>query len=352
MKRITLSALLMTLFLLLSCGSGSSKTEDPQNKFLKSLISLSNDFLNVFTSFSNMVGGVLGFDTNTKKSDVGNYFKKIQETVQGTKDKLEKIVSDMKSENNPNAEATDTAVKALITNTLDKIIQGAKTASEAIGDAGESIGDVVKGGAAGVGTKAEEASVKSLSEGIGTIVDVVLKNIGSADAGDDKKAEDGSTARGNDAGEAGKLFGNAAAASADAAKKSAADAVKAVGAVTGADILQAIVKDNGDAAKLAKNNGAANAINVNSKDGTISGGIALRAMAKDGKFANVNNGDADAEKAVKGAAVSAITKALDTLTIAIRNTIDIGLKTVKDAMKINPNDTPVTTDKQIPEIKN
>ncbi|ASJ27781.1 VlpC-type protein (plasmid) [Borrelia turicatae 91E135] len=124
MKRITLSALLMTLFLLLSCGSGSSKTEDPQNKFLKSLISLSNDFLNVFTSFSNMVGGVLGFDTNTKKSDVGNYFKKIQETVQGTKDKLEKIVSDMKSENNPNAEATDTAVKALITNTLDKIIQG------------------------------------------------------------------------------------------------------------------------------------------------------------------------------------------------------------------------------------
>ncbi|AHH13457.1 Variable outer membrane protein (plasmid) [Borrelia hermsii YBT] len=69
---------------------------------------------------------------------------------------------------------------------------------------------VVKGGAAGVGTKAEEASVKYLSEGIGKIVDVVLGKEGNPDAGDDKKAEDGSTARGNDAGEAGKLFGNAA----------------------------------------------------------------------------------------------------------------------------------------------
>ncbi|WP_173647250.1 variable large family protein, partial [Borrelia hermsii] len=212
----------------------------------------------------------------------------------------------------------------------------AKTVSEAIGDAGDSIGDVVKGGAAGVGTKAEEASVKPLSEGIGKIVDVVLGKEGSPDAGDDKKAEDGSTARGNDAGEAGKLFGNAA-----AAKKSAADAVKAVGAVTGADILQAIVK-NGDAAKLAKNNGAANAISVNAKDGTIAGGIVLRAMAKGGKFANVNNGDADAEKAVKGAAVSAVTKALDTLTIAIRKTIDAGLKIVKEAIKINANDTPIS----------
>ncbi|AHH13301.1 Variable outer membrane protein (plasmid) [Borrelia hermsii YBT] len=34
-------------------------------------------------------------------------------------------------------------------------------------------------------------------------------------------------------------------------------------------------------------------------------------MAKDGKFANVNNGDVDVEKAVNGAAISAVTKALD-----------------------------------------
>ncbi|AHH13341.1 Variable outer membrane protein (plasmid) [Borrelia hermsii YBT] len=47
----------------------------------------------------------------------------------------------------------------------------------------------------------------------------------------------------------------------------------------------------------------------------------------------------DAVTVVKGAAVSAVIKALDTLTIAIRKTIDAGLKTVKEAMKINANNT-------------
>ncbi|AHH10146.1 Variable outer membrane protein (plasmid) [Borrelia parkeri SLO] len=184
MKRITFCALLMTLFLLLSCGSGSAKTEDPKTTFLNSIISLSNDFLNVFTSFTDMVGGVLGFNTNTKKSDVGNYFKTVQDTVQGTKDKLNKIVADMKSDNNPNSEATDTAVKALITNTLDKIIQGAKTASEAIGTTGdELLGNVAAANAAGVaGTE-----VDKLVKGIKSIVDVVLGDKGNSEAGTVKK---------------------------------------------------------------------------------------------------------------------------------------------------------------------
>ncbi|AHH13456.1 Variable outer membrane protein (plasmid) [Borrelia hermsii YBT] len=58
-----------------------------------------------------------------------------------TKDKLNKIVADMKREGNPNASATETAVNKLVTETLDKIIDGAKTVSGAIGDAGDSIGD-------------------------------------------------------------------------------------------------------------------------------------------------------------------------------------------------------------------
>ncbi|UPA14169.1 variable large family protein (plasmid) [Borrelia turicatae 91E135] len=336
----------MTLFLLLSCGSGSSKTEDPQNKFLKSLISLSNDFLNVFTSFGDILAKTLGFNTNTKKSDVGVYFKTVQDTVQGTKDKLNKIVADMKSENNPNASAVETAVTNLVTTTLDKIIQGAKTASEAIGSDNNPIGNVAadnNGGAAGTG-------VDSLVKGIKSIVDVVLKDVGNAEAGDDKKAEDGAVgaARANNAGDgAGKLFANATAGADD--KKAVADAAKAVGAVTGADILQAMVK-NEDSAKLATND-AANVVGVNApKDGTIAGGIALRAMAKGGKFANGDNA-ANTKEAIRNIAVSAVTKALDTLTIAISNTIDTELKTVKDAMKFNPNDTLVTTDNQVPETK-
>ncbi len=70
-------------------------------------------------------------------------------------------------------------------------------------------------------------------------------------------------------------------------KKSAADAAKAVEAVSVADILKAMIKDSGDAVRLAKE--TTGNVATAPKDGTIAGGIALRAMAKDGKFANVNS---------------------------------------------------------------
>ncbi|UPA19048.1 variable large family protein [Borrelia puertoricensis] len=285
----------MTLFLLLSCGSGTTSAEDSQGRFLKSVISLSNDFLNVFTSLSGMVGGGLGFNTTTKKSDVENYFKTIEKSLTTTKTSLEKIVDDMKSENNPNAEATDTAVKKLVSEILNKIIEGAKTASEVIGDAGDPIGNVGANNAAGVvGTE-----VDKLVKGIKDIVAVVLKE-GNPEAGDDKKAENLSARTGSNAtdGEAGKLFAIANAGNADNAKKSAADAAKAI--------------------------------------------------VKNGKFAGSSAQADDAVTAVNGAAISAVTKALGTLTIAIRETIDAGLKTVKDAMKINSTDTLLTTDNQTP----
>ncbi|AMR76094.1 variable large family protein [Borrelia hermsii] len=326
---------------LASCSSGGV-AEDPQSKFLKSVIDLGNDFLNVFTSFGDIVSKVLGFSTETKKSDVGAYFKTIQDTIQGTKDKLNKIVTDMKREGNPNASATETAVKTLIDNTLDKIIEGAKTASDAIGTASDPIGNVASQGSGGVAG----IEVDKLVKGIKDIVDIVLKSEGKHDAGTDKKASDGSTSRTANGGtdEAGKLFGatsnSGVGAAAGDAKKVAADSAKAVGAVTGADILKAVVK-NGDAAA------------ANAKDATIAGAIALRAIAKDGKFPGVTVTAAadnpDYATAVKGAAVSAVTKALDTLTIAIRKTIDAGLKAVKEAMKINANDIPISPEQNTPK---
>ncbi len=139
----------------------------------------------------------------------------------------------------------------------------------------------------------------------------MLKNEENAEAGDDKKAEDGNSARGAHAGEAGKLFGNTGNNGAIAvdAKKSAVDATKVVGAVSDANIFKAMIKDNGDACKLANTNPAVAVAGFTSpKDATIAGTIALRAMSKDGKFANSNAAD-DIATSVKGAAVSAVTKA-------------------------------------------
>ncbi len=95
-------------------------------------------------------------------------------------------------------------------------------------------------------------------KGIKDIVDVVLRGKGNAEAGDNNKAED-LAARNNNG--AIKLFASDNSGSNEAnTKKLAADASKAVGAVTGADILQAVIKDSGAAVKLAKNS-AGNASN-------------------------------------------------------------------------------------------
>ncbi|WP_038365184.1 variable large family protein, partial [Borrelia coriaceae] len=311
------------------------------NTFLSSLANLGNDFLSVFTSFGEMTGTVLGFNTETKKSDVAAYFKKIHDTVQGTKDKLNTIVENMKREGNHNAAATETAVTTL-SEKLTKIIQGAKTASDALKDvpASEPIANVAaktKGGDAG-------SEVASLVKGIKSIVDVVLENVGNHEAGTDKKASDLSARKGGSIqtnGEAGNLFASSASSGVGTsdthAKGAAADVLKAVGAVTGADILKAIVT-NGEAT-------ATKAAEANATDATIAGAIALRAMTKSGKFPGVNTGVTTAETdytaGVRVSVISAVTKALNTLTVAMKNTIDAGLKAVKEAMKINPNDNPV-----------
>ncbi len=307
--KIRVILVMMMMMIVMGCNSGGvgESKESVENRFLKSLVGLSNEFLNVFTSFGEMVGSVLGLNVDSKKSDVGNYFKTVQGTVEGVKTGLNKIVADMKKESNPNAAATETAVKTLVESKLSKIIEGAKTASEAIGlEGSELIGNVAAQNAGAVGVE-----VDNLINGIKNIVEVILKE-GNAEAGDVngpvKDADGGAgaarAAAGGVDGDAGKLFANDNAGDAAAAAKAAKDAAKAVGAVTGADILKAIsIGVGGNAAKLAQNTAAvANiAAAANAKDATIAGAIALRAMAKNGKFSGPSGAaKVDVATAVKG----------------------------------------------------
>ncbi|ETZ17123.1 Variable outer membrane protein [Borrelia duttonii CR2A] len=79
--------------MVMGCNSGGvGGGDEGKNKFLQSLVNVSNEFINVFTSFGDMVGSVLGLNVDSKKSDVGNYFKKVQGTVQGIKDGLIKLL--------------------------------------------------------------------------------------------------------------------------------------------------------------------------------------------------------------------------------------------------------------------
>ncbi len=148
----------------------------------------------------------------------------------------------------------------------------------------ELIGNVVAANSAG----AAGAEIEKIVKRIKDIVEIVLKTEGNAEAGNDKKASNGSIARSSNGGndETGKLFDSSAnngvgAAAGDAAKKAASDASKAVLAVAGADILKTIIKNGSAAAEQAK-------------DATIAEAIALKAMTKGGKFPGASNTSDDA----------------------------------------------------------
>ncbi|QFP42637.1 hypothetical protein F9Y90_06000 (plasmid) [Borrelia miyamotoi] len=317
-KRKKVSAIIMTLFLIIGCNNGGG--EDPQKVFLTSIANLGKGFLDVFVTFGDMVTGAFGIKAETKKSDVGKYFTDIETTMKTVKDKLNNVVAE-----NSNYPKVKEVVDQFITGTLDKIAEGAKkAASGAVGS--DAIGNTVKDQAA---VPAEFKSVNALVKGIKEIVDVVLKQ-GDSDATKTEEAEKKSV---------GKLLGKKD----DATEAVAAAASASIGAVSGADILQAIAKSGEAANNDVEIEKAKNAAEIAAakkedtkeltavqKDAVIAAGIALRAIAKDGKFAA--NNDAKYANAVNGAAANAVGKTLSTLIIAIRNTVDSGLKTINAAL--------------------
>ncbi|UPA19355.1 variable large family protein (plasmid) [Borrelia puertoricensis] len=314
----------------LSCGSGSISAEDPKTTFLNSIANLGKGFLDVFTSLSDMVAGAFGIKADTKKSDIGKYFTDIENTMTSVKKKLQEEVA-----KNGNYVKIKEVVDTFITDTLDKIAEGAKEASKGA-TTDTVIGNAVHNQDA---VAADVASVNSLVKGIKIIVDVVLKDKeGDPTATKTAEAEKKSI---------GKLFAKKDDDRAQEAEAAAASA--SIGAVTGADILQAIAKSKedpkvNDAEGIEKATDAAEIAiapakddkkeikeAVAQKDAVIAAGIALRAMAKDGKFTAKNNEEKSAH-AVNGVVASAVGKTLSTLIIAIRNTVDSGLKSISDAL--------------------
>ncbi|WP_210361310.1 variable large family protein, partial [Borreliella garinii] len=178
--------------------------------------------------------------------------------------------------------------------------------------------------------------MKAIVEAAGG-VEKVLKGVGAAGGG---------AGNNNDAG---KLFagsnGNDGAADADVGK-----AVAAVNAVSGEQILKAIVEaaggaeKGGEAAGAAKNpiaaaigtnngDGAAFAGDMQNKNDKIAAAMVLRGMAKGGKFSLAAQGNADHKAGVKSAAQSGTAKTVNALTSIIQKAAEEGLKKVADAVK-------------------
>ncbi len=174
------------------------------------------------------------------------------------------------------------------------------------------IANVAAGGNAanGNGAKADAGSVTGIAKGMKAIVEAAKK------AGVELKAAD---AAGDDGNAAGKLFAsgnNARAADAgNEAEEAAEKAGEAVSAVSGDQILKAIVDAAGstegkrantatnavEAAIGGDNNAEGAEFTANMKKNQIAAAIVLRGLAKDGKFANTNAGDGANGAKVKAA---------------------------------------------------
>ncbi|WP_041177885.1 variable large family protein [Borrelia duttonii] len=318
---------MVMMMVMMGCNSGGVK--DPEKVFLSEMVNLGKGFLDVFVAFGDMITETLGIKAETKKSDIGKYFSDIEKTMNSVKEKLQEEVS-----KNGQYEKVRKVVEEFISGTVDKIAAGAKEAAlGASGGGSEVIGSAVKNGDA---SPSELRSVKSLVKGIKEIVEIVLK--GKGDAGAD-------VTKGDSKKDVGKLFTMTN----DQADNTAAQAAAAsIGAINGVDMLQAIVKSkedpkvddtNGiekaeDAAGIAVAKAVAGKKEIKEgakKDAVIAGGIALRGMTKLGKF-SIKDNDEDALKTVNGAVASAVNKVLSTLTIAIRNRLDEGLKEINKVL--------------------
>nr|ADJ40018.1 vls12 [synthetic construct] len=337
---------------------GSSQVadkDDPTNKFYQSVIQLGNGFLDVFTSFGGLVAEAFGFKSDPKKSDVKTYFTTVAAKLEKTKtdlNSLPKEKSDISSTTGKpdSTGSVGTAVEGAIkgaSELLDKLVTAVKTA-EGASSGTDAIGEVV----ADAAKAADKDSVKGIAKGIKEIVEA---------AGGSEKLKVAAAKEGNE--KAGKLFGKVGDAAHAGDSEAASKAAGAVSAVSGEQILSAIVTAAGAAEQEGKkpaeaknpiaaaigkgNENGAEFKDEMKKDDQIAAAIALRGMAKDGKFAvkKDNNEKGKAEGAIKGAAESAVRKVLGAITGLIGDAVSSGLRKVGDSVKAASKETPPALNK-------
>ncbi|UPA15750.1 variable large family protein [Borrelia turicatae] len=336
--------ILMSLFLLFSCGSGQQAvdagktgTEGGEQQGVGSLSEVISSarqlFLDAFVSFGNLLKGVLGLTVDTTKKEVGEQLGEVGDAVKVVKDKLEGM------KENEQFNLIKDKAETTITNAIDilkKIVEGTNKIKEATKDAGDKIASATADN--NDAKQADAASVKGLVEGINLIYGAA-KDAGTEPKGDANKPI-------ADSKEIGNLF-NATANAADATALKAAHV--ALNAASGADILAAIeaakgstsnnaaditaAKDAFDIAVANKKEGNAHA-DVREKGPVIAAGLALKAMAKGGKLATSNNAPKDGINAVL---IGVVSKTVNEIVSTIRKTVDKCLKDIDDCIKKDPS---------------
>ncbi|WP_458321800.1 variable large family protein [Borreliella burgdorferi] len=338
MKKISSAIFLLAFFVFTNCKNNAELAEaEAKNQaakdFYHAIIKLGYGFVDVFNAIGGLVSDVF-YKADPKKFDVKNYFDSIAKILKDTQAKLDAL-SKEQGGGDGGTQVVEASKKASgWIKEMHKAVED--TAKAGTGSSSESIANVATGGAGtGAGKKADVGSVTGIAKGMKAIVAAAGK------AGIEFKPDPAAGDGAGGANDAGKLFasGNAhAGADANAAQGAAEAAGKAVSAVSGDQILKAIV----DAAETTAGKGAATATNaveaaigaddaagaafaaagMQNKNDQIAAAIVLRGLAKDGKFANANdNANGKVVAAVKSAVESGVQKTMSSLSSLVRQSI-------------------------------
>ncbi|AHH07785.1 Variable major protein (plasmid) [Borrelia crocidurae DOU] len=329
-RRIIKGIVMVLVMMVMGCNSGGvegGEGESSQSKFLKSIIGLRNEFLNVFTSFGDMVGGILGFNavkSDDKRSKVGEHFKSIGDGLKNTKDKLDELSKKIVA--TPNADTT----------TVETVIKGSSEIIAKLVTSVTKLAGVV--GNTDVGDNAAAAAVAAEEVGVKTVIDEIKAIVGIAEKSGVKivKGTAGVEVTAGANTDAPAVIAANVAAGQGAGSKLVEEVVKAdpwamVDKIKNAKIKQGNLNqnDNNDAGELATGtpNHANGAKAVTNAD--LAAAVALKAMTKAGKF-SANNADTDI---VKVAAANALNKVLGILDVIIKKTVNLELDKVKEVVK-------------------
>ncbi|UPA11386.1 variable large family protein (plasmid) [Borrelia parkeri] len=347
MKRITFCALLMTLFLLLSCGSGqqpqagnggSAGGEQQGVGSLSSvLMEVGRSAENAFYSFLELLSDTLGFTakSTTKKEDVGAYFSSLGAKLGVASAELEQVAK--KSETDVDKGDLNKVIRSAV-DTAKTTLNTLKGHLESLGQVGDSkpVGDAettAKQGTAADATELKKA-FNSLKEIVKAATDSGVQELKAGTTTlsiDNVDNKDGAKILGTDS----------AAAAADVSK-----AAVILAAVSGEEILKSIIESqendavagvssnadvNTSALKFAKggtNNHVSNAHTP--KAAAVAGGIALRSLVKTGKLsAGAAANSAGGQGEVQKIGVTAANKLLKAVEDVIKKTVKNVLEKAK-----------------------
>ncbi|ANF34531.1 Variable large protein 18 (plasmid) [Borrelia turicatae] len=337
--------ILISLFLLFSCGSGQQPQAGKDGAAATGGRSLSEVLMevgrsaeNVFYSFIELVSDTLGFTVtkDTKKSDVGDYFSSLGAKLEAAANDLEQVA--VKSN-------TDVDKDGLLDKAIKEAVDSAKTTLSTLKGHLESLGQVGDGNvvgdanvAAGSGTTVNEESLKKSLNALQGIVKT------ATDIGVKALEAGGATLKVNevDNKDGAKILATSGANPGvqDSGKASAILAI-----VSGEEMLDSIVKSkdsdvalaaaagvNTTAVSFAKGGSSDNLSNADTpKAAAVAGGIALRSLINAGKLASgAAAGNAGGKEEVQGVGITAVNKLLGALEDIIKKTVKNVLKTAKE----------------------